>query len=166
MTLFVDQMISCAFHKMYYPAIITACALPDICAALDTNGKADRTKYISWFDTYAAKYYDGYLCGNDAYYLRCSVLHQGRVTHKDLQQHNAIGFIEPHSPFRMGKNHVDNIFYIEVHLHCQKLGKAVSDWLKIVENTENYQKNYQTFFKRAPSEIYMHIYDVPIIIAV
>ncbi len=71
--------------KAYYPALITAVSIPDICAGLESNGNADSAKYVKWFDNNAAKYFDTLLDGAMAYYLRCSVVHKGRLSHTKLK---------------------------------------------------------------------------------
>lgn len=163
----IAHMRKCAFDNLFYPAILTACAIPDICAALeDAKGKTDGNKYAKWWDTYAAKYYDGNLTGEEAYYLRCSILHQGRVTHKGVRRYKAIGFIEAHSQFLQGVDYQFEMYHIQVPLHCERISNAVIDWLKVVEKTIPYQNNYKKFFKRALSKDYAAICNIPLIIAV
>lgn len=161
----ITQMLECANQRLFYPAILTACALPEICAALESNGEGGRSKYIKWFDTYAAKYYDGELDGHDAYYLRCSILHQGQLSHDHLRLHKTIGFIEPGTQFsRTGKDHTNNIYYINVQFHCLNLNIAVREWQGIVKNTDAYKGNYKKFFQRTVTT--SGIIGIPIIMSV
>lgn len=40
--------------KLYYLALQVSLTLPDICAALQSDdGRASKSKYIAWYDTYA-----------------------------------------------------------------------------------------------------------------
>lgn len=161
----IKQMIDCAGNRLFYPAIITACALPEICAALESDGTGGRSKYIKWFDTYAAKYYDGELDGHDAYYLRCSILHQGQLSHDRLRLHKTIGFIQPGTWFsRTGKDHTNQIFYLNVQFHCDHLSLAVNEWQNIVKDTYEYKKNYKKFFQRTVTTT--GIIGIPIIMSV
>ncbi len=166
MRLIVNQMINCAAQNWFYPAIITACALPDICAAIDTNGETDKSKYIKWWNKYAAPYYDGAIAGDEAYHLRCAILHQGRVTHKHIKRYKGIGFIEGHSEYVQVGNGASDILFINVTVHCDRVGKAVLDWLNEVEKTKKFEANYEKFFKRAKSVEFFRIYNIPIIIAI
>jgi hypothetical protein len=157
-------MINCANKGWYYPAICTACALPEICAALESDGDGGRSKYKVWFNQYAAKYFDGQLSGHDAYQLRCSVLHQGKIEHDKMIQHTRIGFIEPHSQYnRWGKHYPTNTLLINVLYYCESLGKAVIEWLNVKEQNPDFQANYKKFFQRTTSEDKIDLYDVPIL---
>ena len=53
------------------------CALPDVCAALQTtDGRTDRGPYQDWIDRHVVRG-DSLLRKQDWYKMRCSVLHQG-----------------------------------------------------------------------------------------
>ena len=53
------------------------CALPDVCAALQTtDGKTDRGPYQDWIERHVVRG-DSLLRKQDWYKMRCSVLHQG-----------------------------------------------------------------------------------------
>lgn len=47
----IEKALEC---NLYYLALQSTLALPDICGALESeNGQANRTKYINWYNTYA-----------------------------------------------------------------------------------------------------------------
>ena len=47
----LEQVEKSLRQKLYYVAIMTSLVIPDIGGAIDSeNGKANRKKYVSWFD--------------------------------------------------------------------------------------------------------------------
>ncbi len=68
-------------YKNYYSALFLTVMLPSICGALQSqNGKDSPKKYIQWFDKYID---DLFIKGKDCYLLRCSLIHQGKTSHKN-----------------------------------------------------------------------------------
>lgn len=68
--------------NLYLLSLFSALAIPDICGAMGSeNGEASAEKYKTWFDKYVAPKYNNFLNGDDCYYSRCSLLHQGSSQH-------------------------------------------------------------------------------------
>src|ERR1700693_5482967 len=89
---------------LYYVALFSALALPDICAALESpDGEAKGDRYIAWFDRHAAS---GFLTGETAYYFRCAMLHQGKTGHP--KGYSKIVFVEPGASGTVFHNNVMN----------------------------------------------------------
>ncbi len=67
----LDQIRRASSAQLYYVALFTALALPDICGALESDdGHANKKRYIDWCDRYLMpKYGDGFT-GADCYYFR------------------------------------------------------------------------------------------------
>jgi hypothetical protein len=84
---------------LYYVALATALMIPDICSAMETpEGLTNRPSYVAWCDKWVApKYatpYGDHLTGEDCYGLRCSMLHQGRLSpHRG--GYSRVLFVEP-----------------------------------------------------------------------
>ncbi len=69
-------------NNLYYLSLFAVLSIPDICGGIDSeNGEADKNKYVQWFNKYVARKYTGFLDGEDSYYFRCSLLHQGSSQH-------------------------------------------------------------------------------------
>lgn len=71
----VAEMEACRDARLYFPAILVALALPDICGALGSdNGRSTGPKYKRWAEEWLpdAGYFSAGLWA-----LRCSLLHQG-----------------------------------------------------------------------------------------
>lgn len=78
----VAQVRGASTVNLYYVALLTALALPDMCGALESeDGIATRARYADWFDRHVAPAYGGFLDGESAYKFRCSLLHQGTTQH-------------------------------------------------------------------------------------
>ena len=150
----LKEMMNCVTSKAYYPALMTSVSIPDICAALESNGETNSVKYIKWFDTHAAKHFKTMLNGSNAYYLRCAILHQGRLSHRKYKQSfDEIMFvIENHeiSTHLIELKRVGGKTYLVLELDkfCASIYRSANVWLKQVESTENYKKNYAKFFQR------------------
>ncbi len=140
--------------KLYYPALITAMTLPDICASLESNGFTDDERYMKWFDENAAKHFGTLLTGEIAWYLRCSVLHNGRLSHPNFKTNvKEIMFVTDNEGFanhliRLKTKNGKEYLVLELRKFCQAMYMAVIEWLKKVENTDIYKSNYKKYFNR------------------
>jgi hypothetical protein len=152
MRILLNEMMQCVSAKAYYPALITAVTIPDICAALDSNGSTKPSKYIKWFEANAAKYFQTLLDGRTAYYLRCSVLHQGRLSLPQSKHSFDIMFVTENSGMSI---HLISIVHkggkeflvLELNKFCQAIYNSAIDWLRLVEESDNFKNNYKKFFK-------------------
>ncbi len=154
MRLLLKEMMSCISSKAYYPALITAVSIPDICAALDSNGNTNSKKYINWFDANAAKYFYSLLDGKAAYYLRCSVVHQGRLSHPNFKLLcDEIMFVTNNGDIGIHLIEIiqssgKRFLVLELDKFCTTIYKSTIDWLNLVEQTEKYKNNYSKFFRK------------------
>ncbi|MFQ5863201.1 MAG: hypothetical protein ACE5IC_08800, partial [Candidatus Brocadiales bacterium] len=81
--------------NLYFLSLLAALVLPDICGAISSeDGQAKPEKYKAWFDKYVAPKYNNFLNGNDCYYFRCSLLHQGSSQHSK-SNYKRVLFVEP-----------------------------------------------------------------------
>ena len=150
----LKEMMRCLNAKAYYPALITAVSIPDICAALESNGNTNSTKYINWFNANAAKYFDTLLDGSMAYYLRCSVAHQGRLSHPGFKHSfDEIMFVTDNNGISLHLIEIiqsggKKFLVLELDKFCQVMYNSTIDWLNQVEQTEKYKNNYQRFFRK------------------
>ena len=148
---------------LYYAALFPALALPDICAALESDdGIATGPRYISWFDKWVAARYDGSFSGHDCYAFRCSLLHQGSTQHPK-SRYVRILFLEPGSDLVLHNNILNDALNIDVHIFCEDLAAGVEAWLPGAERLPQYRSNRDRFIARYERGLPPYIVGVPVI---
>lgn len=149
----LEQIEKCVSQKLFYVAIMACLAIPDIGGAIDSDdGEATQKKYEEWFDKYAFPKYRGIgenrLTGKECYFLRCSMLHQGKAQHKALKKYSDIIFSEipqtnsPVNPLFLSKT---KILLVEPKTFCNNMVYAAYDWLEVVHNNGLFKKNTDKF---------------------
>ncbi len=148
-------------NDLYFLSLFVALTLPDICGAIDSkDGKANGEKYKNWFDKHIKK---SALSGIDCYKFRCSLLHQGSSQHPE-SNYSRVLFVEPSAtPNIFHNNIMNNALNIDVSIFCQDIIDGVNLWLKEVEDTELFKKNYNKFMRRYPKGLEPYIVGIPII---
>lgn len=145
------------FPDFYYLALFTSLALPDICGAIGSgNGQASKRKYVDWYNQYVALTCQ-FLTGDDCYYFRCSLLHQGSTQHSN-SNYKRILFVEPSATTNiLHCNILNDALNIDVRIFCADMIKGVETWLLKYENTKLFQKNYNSFIRRYPDGLRPYI---------
>jgi hypothetical protein len=161
---FFEQVEAAGEGRLYYIALMAALAVPDICAAMESDdGQATGTRYRAWFDRHVAPRYGSQLTGEDCYRFRCSMLHQGGAQHP-ASDYSRIVFIEPGATTNVFHNNVMNdALKLDVRLFCRDMAEAGLAWLPAAEQTENYTRNYPRFVQRYPDGPAPYIVGVPVI---
>lgn len=151
-------------NNLYYISLFAVLSIPDICGAIDSeNGEASADKYVQWFNKYVARKYTGFLDGEDCYYFRCSLLHQGSSQHPK-SNYSRVLFVEPTATTNVFHcNILNDALNIDVRIFCGDIVEGVKEWLREVENTELYKKNYGKFMMRYPNGLKPYIIGVPVI---
>ena len=155
-------------QNLYYLALFGALSLPDICGAVDSdNGEADRSKYIRWFNEYVGDRYKYgervFLSGDDCYYFRCALLHQGSSQHPK-SGYARILFLEPGATSNvLHCNVLNDALNIDVRIFCQDIIDGVRTWLGKVEGTPRFNTNMAKFIRRYPQGLSPYIGGVPVI---
>lgn len=145
----------------YYSALFLIITLPSICGALESdNGEDSPTKYIGWYDRYID---DLALKGNDCYALRCSLLHQGRSTHRSSSFSRVVFTFPIPSRNVFHNNQMNGVLNLDIPLFCERLLKATEKWQDEVENTANYKKNISNSIRIYPNGLAPFIVGVPLI---
>lgn len=157
----IEKALEC---NLYYLALQSTLALPDICGALESeNGQANRTKYINWYNTYAKEDSENAISGDDCYKFRCSAIHQGSTEHSN-SSYDRIMFIEPCiNSICCHNNIINNALNIDLRIFCNNMISAVRKWLTTVEQNPNFTRNYAHFMKRYPEGLSPYIGGVPVI---
>lgn len=88
-----EDMDRCRSAGAYWSLLHVAVCIPDICAALQSDdGETSGTKYIGWCDQYA---HHASLSGQERYWMRCKVLHQGRASTGKRGRYTGFAFTQP-----------------------------------------------------------------------
>ncbi len=145
----------------YYSALFLTITLPSICGALESdNGQDTSARYIGWYDRYIN---DLMLKGNDCYTLRCSLLHQGRSTHRNSSFSRVIFTYPIPSKNVFHNNQMNGALNLDTPLFCERVLKAVEKWQAEVENSTNYKKNISNMIRVYPNGLAPFIVGVPLI---
>jgi len=160
----IEQIRASNAASLYYVSLISALALPDICAALESdNGQASKEKYVSWINTHVAPRYNGFLDGETCYYFRCSMLHQGSTQHP-RGPYSRIIFVEPdQSGVVLHNNIMNDALNIDIRIFCEDLCRAAENWWRDNAAQPNVQTNLQRFVTRHPNGLAPYIRGVSVI---
>jgi hypothetical protein len=119
--------------NLFYLALFVSLSLPDICGAIDSaDGTATGAKYRAWFDAYVAP-------------------NQGSSQHLN-SSYSRVLFVEPAlNNIVMHCNVFNGALNLDVRIFCTDIMRSVEGWLNQVENTQQYQTNYDRFMRRLSS---------------
>lgn len=160
----LSQIRSANAGGLYYVALFSALALPDICGALEApDGIATPQRYAAWFDQHVAAKYHGSLDGQTCYQFRCSMLHQATTQHPK-SQYSRILFLEPgRSSVVMHNNVIDDALNIDVRIFCEDMVTAVESWLPAARQLPHFAGNEAKCVRRYPQGLPPYIVGVPVI---
>lgn len=166
----IEQARQAADSRAYFLSLFAALTLPDICAAMSSSdGRTNGKRYAAWFDEFVADRYTvgpdrtPSLSGEDCYYYRCSVLHQGS-SQNAKSTYSRILFVEPGATTNVLHNNVMNdALNLDVRIFCHDMLDGVERWLEIAEQTPEYKANYGRFMQRYPDGLPPYIGGVPVI---
>ncbi len=159
----LNQIRTANASGLYYVALFSALAVPDICGALEApDGLSTGARYAAWFDQYVAPTYHGTLDGQTCYQFRCSMLHQGSTQHPKSQYHRII-FLEPTGGMILHNNVMNDVLNIDVRVFCEDIVAAAESWLPAAQKSPYYQTNLMKFVTRHPNGLAPYIVGVPVI---
>lgn len=133
-TKYVDAIEHSLRSQNWFGALFLSLAMPDICGALQSPTKAPLTRYKDWFASYlASNYITDLFSGNDFYYLRCAVLHQGLSEHPKAQNKQVV-FVTPapgghvfHSNFVQSEDG-SFVLQLQIDIFCKQVCFGVEQW--------------------------------------
>ena len=139
---------------LYYLSLSVSLTLPHICGAMSSaDGWGGKSAYIQWFDQYVGHRFGPMFTGEDCYYFRCSLLHQGSTQHES-SRYRRIFFREPvmddpdDDLFHM--NIIEGALNIDVRVFCAEILSGGLRWHEQAQTTPEYQRNYPRFAQRYP----------------
>lgn len=166
----LDQIEESLDHKLYYLSLMAALTVPDIAAKLESTVEEKvGVRYTRWFNAYIRHQTSkrinkklnlelplqlSQLTGEDCYYFRCSLLHEGS-SESQRSSYKKILFVEPDSCNFQGHNctHTSELgtyLLIDIKDFCIDIIEGAKEWLDKVEGSEPYKSNYEKFIKRYP----------------
>ncbi|MGH3628381.1 MAG: hypothetical protein ACRDRL_13205, partial [Sciscionella sp.] len=147
----IDSISKSIEGECLYPAFMSCVCLPDICGYLDSpTSTSVRLRYATWFEKYVSmNLYTGHVSGDEAYMLRCVVLHNGELATDQYKNRNSAKsiildkFILASAGSHLTRyqgNFIDgveqpSIELINVVRYCQDIVEGVKEWQKATGNT-------------------------------
>jgi hypothetical protein len=172
--------------QLYYLAVVSSLALPDICSALEhADGRAKQERYKDWYTAWLQASFPE-LTPEDMYCLRCGVVHQGTVVGKSGTQYSRIVFHVPNpramhinanvsqpSPLAMfdspgaeafaGRGAVFPLLTLDARDFCRDIVSAVRRWCAAKQNDPIVKANLPLVVELRPNGFPPHIEGVPVI---
>src|SRR5262245_25330725 len=135
---YFDEMDRCKKHKCYWALLHIVVALPDICAALQSNtGDAgDGGPYRAWCKNNFSR---SYLSSEDRYQIRCALLHQGRTIPRG-GRYRSYSFVQPSPSGEIAHNLVtpgEGNMTLDVGEMARDTKTAMVTWFKRLQRPEN-----------------------------
>lgn len=167
----ISQTRKAAESELYYLALMSTLAIPDIAGALsDESGRASGNRYAAWYEKWVRprlqenRGRENPLSGQACYGFRCALLHQGRSQRQD-DQYNNILFIEPgHQNYGIHYCVVGGgALLIQLTEFVEEVLRGCELWLEVSEGTEPFDKNYLSFARRHPQGIAPYVVGVPVV---
>ncbi len=142
----------------YYTAFMSCLCLPDICGYLDNGSLHSKPRYMKWFQTYASEYM-GNLTAEEAYAMRCVILHNGSTSTDQYLagSPNSSIILDKYVLTVNNSSHMnrfnncsvdgvllENMVVFNVTNYCHDMLRAVSDWeLKNGKKLDDYDQVFK-----------------------
>lgn len=151
--------------KLYLVALQATLTLPDICSGLSSkNGKSNKWDYIKWYDENIIDKQN--LSGQNCYFFRCGMLHEGKMEHENLEFSKII-FLEPNDMIICKGNIYEcngkKVLNIDVVSFCNEIINCTLEWWKNNKDDEIVKKNYETIVKYHVNGLEPFVVGIPII---
>jgi len=173
----LDQIERASDAGLYYLALIGALALPDMCAAMEhSSGDSNQNRYRTWYEENMLGGYGEppfgsdpgeapWLSSLDCWKFRCSMLHQGRGSHKQAPSRRLL-FLEPGGGLTLHKgrfNGHENGVMLDISTFVEDMIASVRQWQGKVAGTELYVTNAKSFIRRHPHGFPPFVAGTPVI---
>lgn len=158
----IEAINSAISAKLYYPAVLIALQLPDVCAALENeNGETSGAKYKAWCFEYLSHRYE-LLSGEMIYNLRCGVIHQGIFDHKKLP-FEGIVFTLPEEGGNIFHENISNGYLnLDAKTFCEDVCNAVLEWQNKNAGNVFVKRNLKSLFSYYPTGFHPHFVGMPV----
>jgi len=150
--------------ELYYLALLLTLTLPDICTALEQeDGRTDGKKlYKKW---YKANVHDliGGLSPDEAYELRCTVVHQSSALASSARTYSRVIFSMSHGPIRMDSLVMNDALVFDVESFCNRWIGAVRVWIGKSGADKNVRANLPNLLQVRPNGLAPYVAGMAII---
>ena len=154
----INQIRKSLDANLYYLALFSSLAIPDMCGAIESaNGRATVEKYKKWYEKYVYPRYQT-ITAEECYEYRCTALHQGKSSpNKQNANYDRILFIEPSPSKKMNINVKrintpnESAIMIDLEEFCLAIIDGVDIWLNQKKGTPQFEKNIKNFMHRYPN---------------
>ncbi len=149
--------------ELFYAAVVLSLMLPDICAALESDdGETRGARYKAWCETWFLTNYPR-LTGEDLYNLRCGVVHQGRLGHRNMQ-YARILFTVPNDQNNFFHNNIINdALNLDVMTFCNDMVRAIDRWFVEKCDEPNVLANLPRLVQYHPNGLAPYMVGMPLI---
>lgn len=154
--------------RLYYPALLVALTLPDICVAttLDQSMSVKPKHYIEWIDKYTVESDLG-LSGTDCYRIRCGVVHRGNFSGNPKFDYSHIIFTLPETK---GGIHALSIAVknkragmLDLVLFCNTMEQAARKWFQDYKSNPKVLANMHNLIRLCPNGILPFVAGFPVL---
>lgn len=157
--------------ELYYLALMSALAIPDIAGALESaEGVAKGSRYAAWYEEWVqpqlmeTRGRVNPFSGRQCYGFRCAMLHQGR-SQREGDVYSNIMFVEPGHP-HYGLHYclvAGKVLMIQLDEFVAEVLRGCELWLDARKGTEPFETNYRHFARRHPAGLAPYVVGCPVI---
>ena len=132
---FTNAIRKAVITQNWFGALFLSLCIPDICASIETPDESNGVRYKRWFNDNFKKFVPGF-SADDAWYFRCSCLHQGIDTDTRMT-YGRIHFITP--PPRHNIVHCNNlggVLQMQIDVFCSDMADVVDSWYRNISSKD------------------------------
>ena len=144
---FTNSIRKAVTDKNWFAALFLALCMPDICGVIETPNEGNGVRYKRWFSANLSSYIPMF-SAEDAWYFRCSCLHQG-VDADTRMAHTRIHFITPPPGNNViHRNNLGGVLQMQIDIFCNDMAAAVDAWHeKVAQKDADMQSRVQELIK-------------------
>ena len=163
MNALTDEIERAISSGLYYLAIMSSLALPDICAALESpDGETRGSRYKQWCEQWFVRLYPR-LTSDDLYYMRCGLVHQGRSGHPKSQYSRVIFTIPIASGNYFHNNVANDALNLDAPTFCRDMIGATTRWYIAKQADPNVVANLPRLMRLHPNGLAPYMVGMPVI---
>lgn len=154
--------------RLYYPALLVALTIPEICAALslDRSLFVKQKHYVEFVDKYTTPPELG-LSGLDCYRLRGGVVHRASFAGHPYFGATHVVFTVPESGARLHAFSMvsgrKTAAMFDVVLFCRAMDAAARRWYQDHEKDPNVQRNLKNLIRYCPNGLSPFVVGAPVV---
>lgn len=154
--------------RLYYPALLVALTIPDICMGL-TLPKAEfvkKTHYVHFVDTYTTEPGLG-LDGTSCFQLRGGLVHRADLTGHAYFQGSHVVFTVPESRAHLHAMSIVNgektAAMFDLELFCEAMTAAARQWYKDHKDSPMVIENLKNIIRWRPDGVHPFLGGAPVV---